>query len=122
MLPSGQRRDKHDERALREMEVRDQGVDAAEAVSRIDEDIRPAGGGMKQPVLVRKALQRAAGGGAHGDDPAAVLPAAVHDRGGFLRDDAELRVHLVILDLVLLDGAEGAEPDVQRDRADGDAH
>ena len=31
MLPSGQRRDKHDERALREMEVRDEGVDAAEA-------------------------------------------------------------------------------------------
>ena len=40
----------------------------------------------------------------------------------FLRDDAKLRVHRVILDLVLLDRAERAKADVQRDIADLHTH
>lgn len=46
----------------------------------------------------------------------------VDDARRFLRNDAKLRVHRMIFDLILLDRTERAKTDVQRDIAEPYAH
>ena len=100
------------------MEVRDKRVYALEAIARIYENIRPAGAGLYCPVLFREAFERAAGGRTDGDNAPTVFLCLVYDCGGLLRNNAELRVHLVRFDLVLLHRAKSAETYVQRHIAD----
>ena len=71
MLAPGQSRDKHNQRALRQVEIGDKRVDALEAVAGIDENAGPAGRGLQRPVLGCEALERAAGGRADRNDAAA---------------------------------------------------
>ena len=49
MLPSGQRRDEHDERALRKVKIRDECIQAFELITGVDENIRPTQ--MTRPPL-----------------------------------------------------------------------
>ena len=90
MLPPGQGRHQHDQRALRQVEIGDQRVNALEGIAGINEDVGPAGSGGQAAILPGKALQGTAGSGAHGDDPAAVFLGLADDAGGLLRNDAEL--------------------------------
>ena len=53
--------DEHDERAFRQMEVCNERIHSFEFVAGIDENIRPGGGLMEEPVLIRKRFQRPAG-------------------------------------------------------------
>ena len=117
VLAAGEGRNQHDESALRQVEIRHQGVHAFESVTRVDEDVGPAGLGVHGAVLVGKALHSAAGGGADADNAAAGLLRLGDYPRRLLRHDAELGVHLVLLDVLGLDRAEGAEADVQRDEA-----
>ena len=104
------------------MEVGDDGVDDLEVVAGVDEDVGPAalagdlvsgcGGGLEGADARR----------ADGDDAVAGL-LGLHDELGCLVGDAVvLLVHLVLLDVVDADGAEGAEADMQGDEAEVDAH
>ena len=90
MLPSGQRRDEHDERALREVKIRDECIQAFELITGVDENIRPAGLCAQRPVGLGKALDRAAGRCADADDAAAARLRLVDDARRFLRNDAKL--------------------------------
>ena len=71
LFPAGERGDQHDERTLRQVEIRDERIHGLESVAGIDENIRPGGGLMEEPVLIRKRFQRPAGCRANADDPAA---------------------------------------------------
>ena len=122
MLPSGQRRDEHDERALREVKIRDECIQAFELITGVDENIRPAGLCAQCSVGLGKALDRAAGSRTDADDAAAARLRLVDDTRRFLRNDAKLRVHRMIFDLILLDRTERAKTDVQRDIAEPYAH
>ena len=75
---------------------------------------------MQHAVLVGRAFERPAGGGAHGDDAAAARLGAVDDRGGLLRDADVFAVHFMRGQVVLLHGAEGPDADVQQHA--GDVH
>ena len=70
---------------------------------------------MEEPVLIRKRFQRPAGCRADADDPAAGALGLVDHICRLLRDHAELGVHMMLGDLLRLDGPEGPETDVQRD-------
>ena len=113
VFASGKGGDQHNQRALGQMEICDQRVHRLEAVAGIDEDIRPAGALGEAAVLGCKGFDRAAGGGSDADDPSALPPGAVEQIGGLLREHAELRMHLMVRDLLGLDRAEGAEADVE---------
>ena len=117
VLAPGKGADQHDQGALRQVEVGHQGVHALEPVSRVDEDVRPAALRVHCAVGVGEALQSAAGRRADADHAAACGLGLVDNAGRLLGDYAELGVHVVVLYLVLLDGAEGAQADVQRDEA-----
>ena len=113
MLPPRQGGHQHDEGGLGQVEIGDEGVQHLESVPRIDKDISPPGALRHGPVLRRKALHRAAGGGAYADDPAPVLFRLVDDAGGFPGNHTELRMHLVVRNLLRLDRAEGAQPHME---------
>ena len=63
--------------------------------------------------LFGKGLQRPAGGGPDTDDPPAAFSGLVEQGGGLGTDLTVFRVHLVVRDLLSLDGPEGAQTDVQ---------
>ena len=109
MLPPGQRRNKHDQRGLRQVEVGDERVRYLEAIARIDENIRPPGAGRHGAVLRRMGFQRAAAGGANADHTPAVFPCLVDELRRLLRYHAVFAVHGVVGDLLLLHRAEGAQ-------------
>ena len=121
MLTPRERAHQHDERRLRQVEIRDKRIHHLEAVARIDVNIRPAAGRGHGTVLPRPALDGAAGGRADADHTPAVCLRAVDQIRRLLRNGAVFAVHIVLLDLVLLDRSERAEPDVQRHIADADA-
>ena len=61
-------RHQHDEGAFGQMEVGDEAVDAVELDTRIEEDVGVAAAGFDLAVLGGDGFQRAAAGGAYGDD------------------------------------------------------
>ena len=102
------------------MEVGDEAVDAVELDTGIQEDGCVAAAGFDLAVLGGDSLQGAAAGGADGDDavPGGLgLPDAL---GGLLADGVPLAVHLVVGDLILHHGAEGAEAHMQGHFGDAD--
>ena len=121
LLPACQRGDQHDQGTFGKVKVRDQCVDTAEVIAGIDKNVGPARLGLQKTVFIGKALERAARSGSYGDHAAAVFPAAVDTGGGFLGDDAEFGMHLMVFDFGFLDGAEGAETHMQGDGTDRDA-
>ena len=118
VLAARERRDQHDERGLRQVEIRDKRIHHLEAVAGIDVDIRPARARLHVPILLCPALKRAAGGGADADHTPAIFPCLVDERRRLRRDDAVFAVHTMLLDVVFLDGTERAEADMQRHIAD----
>ena len=99
------------------MEVRDQRVHHLIPIARADEDLRVALLG-NHPTVHRSGLQRAHAGGAHGDHPAAALPCGVDAPCRVLADLEILGVHLVLLHVLHLHRAEGAQAHVQQHRHD----
>ena len=104
------------------MEVGDEGVDALERITGIDEDVGIAGTGGQGAVGGGGAFQGAHGGGADADDPAAVFAGGVDDLGAFAADLVIFAVHFVLGSVLFLDGAEGAQADVKQDGRYLDAH
>ena len=99
------------------MEVRDQRVHHLILIARTDEDLRVAL--LRDHAAIhRSGLQRAHAGGAHGDHPAAALPCGVDAPGRVLADLIVLGVHLVLLHVLHLHRAEGAQTHVQQHRHD----
>ena len=113
LLASGEGGNQHDQRGLRQVEVGDQGVHGLEAVAGVDEDVGPAGLFGKVTVPVGKAFDGPAGGGPHTDDPAPLGPGLVQQGGGLGGEHAELRMHVVVGDLLDLYGAEGPQTHVE---------
>ena len=111
----------HDECALRQVEIRHERVDAAELIAGVNKNIRPAGSGAHGAVRLRKALQRPARSGADRDDAAANGLRFVDDLRRLLRHHAKFRVHGVILNVFLLDRAEGPQTNMQRHVANAHA-
>lgn len=78
------RGDQHEKRAFGEVEVGDERVYCLEFVAGIDENARLAAHGMDHTILVRHALDGAARGGAHADEPSARRASGIDDIGAFL--------------------------------------
>ena len=117
MFAAGESGDKHYQSALRQVEVSNEGVEALEFVAGVNEDVGPAGLGIHRTVFIGKALDRAAGGSADADDSASRTLCLGYYTRRLLRNDAKFGVHLVLLNVLRLHRAEGAEADVQRDEA-----
>ncbi len=113
--------DEHEQRALGQMEVGDQGVHGFEAVAGVDEDPRVTAQGRDVSVLVGHALDRAAGGRAHADDPSAGDFTFVDDARALGGNREKLGVHDVVGDLFLLDGTEGSKPHMEHHGRDPNA-
>jgi len=79
MLPVVKGGHQHQKRAFGEMEIGNQGVHRFEAVAGVYENTRVARHGVHHSLLVRRTLNRPAGGCPHADQPAAVLLATVSD-------------------------------------------
>lgn len=122
MVLAGERGHQHQQRGFRKMEIRDQGVHGLEAVSRIDEDVRPAAALPEHAVIIGGRLQRTAARCAYADDPPALFPDGI-DRFCSLRiDHIEFAVHMMLCHVIDLDRPEGPEPYVQCDLGDLHAH
>ena len=106
--------DEAEQGRARLVEVGDQRVDAAELRGRMDEQrgFVEDGRGTGCIVLAEKIFDGAHAGGAD-REPAAALREECGLRGG--GDLVELAVDLVVLDLVGLDGLEGAKADMEGD-------
>ena len=76
--------DQHQQCALGQMEVGNQSIHRLEAIAGIDENAGVAADGVHDAVLVRYALQRAAGGGTYGNDSATRCAAGVDQIGALL--------------------------------------
>ena len=113
MLPARKGRYEHDQRGLRQMEVRDQSIHKLEGIARINEDLRPAALLPEDPssalVYLRRRLDRPAGSRPDTDHSVPVLMRPVDHIRSLLRDHIEFRVHVMMLDVVHLDRPEGAE-------------
>ena len=119
MFPACQGGHQHDKRTLRQMEVGDQGIHDLEAVAWINEDIGPSGFGLHMAILFRPALQGTAGSGAHADYAPTGSFGAIDEVCRFLRNHTVLAVHIMVRDLFLLHGTEGAKAYMQGDKTNG---
>ena len=122
LLPARQGAYQHDERRLRQVEIRDQAVQDLEPVPRIDKDTGPVALRVDDALVIRRGLDGPAAGGADADDPAARSLHRVDPIRRVLGDDIELRVHVVLQDVLLLHRAESSETHVERDMNDVNAH
>ena len=102
------------------MEVGDEGVDGLELVARIDKNGGFAGFGGEFGVALEVGFERADRGGADGEDFMPGGADGVEGGGGGFGDVIFFGVHLVILDVVDLDGAEGPKADMEGDFDDMD--
>ena len=97
------------------MKIRYQSVYALELIGRIYEYVRVALMLGNIPVKRGYALKSAAGGRSDGNDSAAVFLCLVYEVSRLFGEIVVFAVHLVVEDVVLLDGAERADADMQRD-------
>ena len=100
------------------MEIRDQRVEPAELITRIDENIGPAVVLSDLPALCGDRLDRAAARRADRYHLAAAPFGGVDRIGRLLRHPVVLRMHLVLLNFLHADWPESTEADVQRDERD----
>ena len=122
MIVAGKRRNEHNQRTFRKMEVGDQSVDALKRISGVDKDICPAIRFLDLAEKGRDAFERPAAGCADCDDPSAVFVGLIDQLCSFGGNMIMLRVHLMIQNIVLFDRPEGSKPDMERDLGDIDAH
>ena len=95
------------------MEIGDEGVDAAEPVSGIDEAVGESGVRPEAAVLFRSGFQRPAGRRSYRND-APAFPLCPRDGGcRLIRYDTVFLVHRVILDVFRFYRAERSEPYMQ---------
>ena len=76
-----------------------QGGDPVEAVRAVREENQ---GLRRERAVLPGGFQSAAGGGAHCDDPPALLFGPGDHLGGLFRDGVKLRVHMVVCDVIHL--------------------
>src|SRR5581483_12168055 len=98
-LAPGERRNEHEQRRFRQMEIRDQRIDARDAVARKNEDLRLAGERSHFAVAAR-GFERAHDGGADRDDAPAGRTHAAHLLDELRADVEPLAVHRVALDVL----------------------
>ena len=96
------------------MEIGNERVDALEFVRRIDENGGIAAARAQKAVLVRDRFQGAHGGGADGDDPPPLALGGIDGLRRLLAHAVVFGVHDVVRQILLLDGAEGTQSDVQQ--------
>ena len=113
IVETAERRDQHEQRRARQMEIGDERVDRAEAVAGRDEDRGLALEGPDGAALVGRAFDQARRSRADRDDPPAARARGVERRRGRGVDASPFGVHLVIARVVRLDRQEGAGADVQ---------
>ena len=89
------------------MEVRDEGVDDAEAMARIDEEIGAAGTRANLAGVVGSPLEGAGRGGAHADDPPALGARAIDRLGRRRRNLSALGLEPMLFDRGRTDRPEG---------------
>ena len=77
---------------------------------------------MNGSVFIRGRFKCAHTGGAYHHDTPAVMPRAVDKRRRFLSHAVVLRVHDVVFHVLRLYGAKSAQPHMQRQPRDCDAH
>ena len=104
------------------MEIGDEAVQNLELVAGVDEYAGPAALRLQHAVLIRSGFHGAAAGGADADNAAAVLLCLIDNIRRLLGHDVELGMHVMILNGIHLDRAEGAETDMQGDMGDSNAH
>ena len=68
MISSGESGNQHHQSAFRQVEIGYEALHGLEGVTGIDEDLGPLGLRFKAAIFIYKALQGAAGSGAHTDD------------------------------------------------------
>ena len=102
------------------MEVRDETIDGLVLESRIDEKLGVPGAGAEGPETLIYRFQRAGRGGADGDDSPILPFGEVESFGRLLVHDVELRMHVMLADIVFLDGTECSQANMQCDVEDLD--
>ena len=121
ILISAEGGDEHYKRALGEMEIGYERVDALILISGIDKYIRPVIVGAYLAAFSRDALESAAAGSSDGKNASAVFLRIVYEFRRSLRQHIMLGVHMVILNILRLDGAECSETYMEGDKSDTDA-
>ena len=108
------RGDQRDQRAAREVEIGDQGIDMFPAVGGINENGGLIGFGGEGGVR-GLAFEDAGGGRANGDDATFLAFCDIETSAARRIDRVSLGVHRVGLECIGGDGFEGAETDVEGD-------
>src|SRR2546425_1143 len=120
-LPARERRDEHEERGARQVEVRQERVHDAEAVARRDIDAGVTLERPHAPVRLGRALERARRRGPYREDAPLLDARPVHRVGDRPRNRHALGQEPVVLDRRRLDGTKGPRTDVQRELVELDA-
>ena len=103
------------------MEVRDQRIHHLEFVPGVYEDSRVHLSGTDGSVILRHGLQGPAGGRSDCNNASAVFLCVIDQPCRGFVDHAVFDMHVMLFDVVDLDGTEGTESDVQRELRDADA-
>jgi len=111
----GEGADEHEEGALGEVEVGEEGVDDLELVGGVDEDVGAAAGGGEWFALTAEVFEGAGDGGADGHD----APGGIDLGGGCGLEGEVFLVHAVLAGVLDGDGAECANADVEGEEAVG---
>src|SRR5271166_3070655 len=119
-IGSGEGRDQHEQRGLRQVEIGQQCADDAETVARIDKDVGIAAAGVDASFagLLRREFKGADGSGTDGDYAAATGFCRVDGVGGCGGDFVGLAVEFVVFDFFGAYRLERAESDVKSDFCD----
>ena len=102
IFPSGKAADKHQKRRFRQMEICDQRVDRAEAVSGINKNSRPAGTRLHMSVFIGNGLQHSARRRPYGNDTAALRLGSIDRVAGLLRDRIIFVMHHMVFHIFFL--------------------
>ena len=119
-------RNKHDERRLGKMEIRDKTLHQFELVTGINKNLCPAALRSKtiSSLTVRFSgrFDGSAGCRSNADHPMSALPGSIDEFGSLLRHNIELRMHVMFFYRLGFDRAERSQSDVQCDMCNIDAH
>ena len=102
------------------MEIGNQAIQTQELTAGIQEDAGVTAAGLDFAVFGSHRFQSAAAGGADGNNSVTGFLGLIDESSGLLTHTVPLRVHQVILNLVLLDRAEGTKAHMQGNLSDAD--
>ncbi len=120
-VEAAERRHQHEQGRARQMEIRHQHVDRAEAIAGRDEDRRLVGERRNAAVLGRGTLQQPQRRGANSHDAAADSARRIERIGGRGTNPAPLGMHAMRIGILDLDRQKSAGADVQCHRVQRDA-